>query len=231
MAAPGRGFWRALPVFAGIGPEASAALDAAVRIHDWPAGTVIWQRGDPGDLMVALISGRVKLALISPAGRELILRQAEAGESFGELALFDGEARSADAVAVEAARGAVLTRAAFRQVAARHPDLPLAALAYLGGMVRATTDRLETIALYQLQARLARFFLLALQALHGPEVPEGARLRLPVTQGELAAMLGASRPKLNRALQALRESGAVADDGGVWVFDPALLAAEAEREV
>jgi CRP-like cAMP-binding protein len=231
MAPPGRGFWRALPVFAGVGPAAAAALDGAVRMQDWPAGALIWQRGDPGDSMIALLSGRVKLTLISPAGRELILRQCEPGESFGELALFDGEARSADAVAVEAARGAVLTRAAFRQLAAQHPDLPLAALAYLSGMVRATTDRLETIVLYPLQARLARFFLLALQSLHGTEVPAGARLRLPVTQGELAAMLGASRPKLNRALQALRECGAVADEGGVWVFDPARLAAEAAREV
>ena len=198
---------------------------------DWAAGAVIWQRGDEGAAMVARLAGRVKLTLISPAGRELILRQCESGESFGELALFDGAPRLADAVAVEPARGAVLTRAAFRDLSARHPDLPLAALAYLSGMVRATTDRLETIALYQLQARLARFFLLSLQALHGPEVPAGAGLRLAVTQGELAAMLGASRPKINRALQALRELGAVADEGAVWRFDPALLATEAEREV
>lgn len=231
MSAPGRAFWRSLPLFAGLDAPAAAALDAACQMRDWPAGATIWQRGDAGDHMVALISGRVKLTLVTQAGRELILRQAEAGEVFGELALFDGEPRSADAVAVEASRGAVLTRAGFRALAARHPELPLAALAHLSAMVRATTDRLETIALYQLQGRLARFFLLALQALHGPDVPPGARLRLPVTQSELAAMLGASRPKLNRALQALRDLGAVATEGAVWIFDPELLAAEAEREV
>lgn len=230
MAQPGRAFWQSLPLFAGIGAEAAAALEGACQLRGWRPGAVLWQRGDPGDHLVALTEGRVRLALLTPQGRELILRQAEAGEVFGELAIFDGAPRSADAVALEATRGAVLTRAGFQAVAARHPEVALAALAYLSGMVRATTDRLETIALYQLQSRLARFFLLALQALHGESVPPGARLRLDLTQGDLAAMLGASRPKLNRALQALRDLGAVASDGPVWVFEPALLAAEAGRE-
>lgn len=230
MAAPGRAFWRALPLFSDLGAEACAALDTAARLRDWPAGAVIWQRGDAGTHMIALLSGRVKLTLLSPQGREFILRQAEGGEVFGELALFDGQPRSADAVAIEGARGAVLTRADFQALVARHPELALSGLAYLAGMVRATTDRLEGIALYQLQARLARFFLFALRTLHGPQVPPGARLRLDLTQGDLAAMLGASRPKLNRALQALRDLGAVSDAGGVWDCDPALLAHEAERD-
>ena len=156
---------------------------------------------------------------------EWLLRHAEPGEMLGELALFDGQPRSADATAVGAVTGQVLTRADFRRIAAAHPALYDAALAHLAAMLRGTTEQLESIALYQLQARVARFFLAAFRALHGEDIPDGAALDLRISQGELAALTGASRPKVNRVLADLKAAGALDQDGATWRCDPAALEA------
>ncbi len=218
-------------MFAPLGPEVLDAIAAAAQLRHWTSGQQIFARGDAGDWLVALEAGRVRISLLSAAGRELVLRQAVEGEMLGELALFDAETRSADAVAVGRVTGHVLTRAAFRDIAARHPSLNEAALAHLSAMLRDTTGQLESIALYQLRARVARFFLFALTQLHGDDIPEGAAVHLPVSQGEFATMLGASRPKVNRILQDFRDDGVLADEGpGVWRCDVARLRAEAAAD-
>ena len=226
-----RAFWKSFRMFAPLPPEALDAIAAAAQTRRWSPGEMIFQRGDPGDWLVALESGRVRIVLTTPAGRELVLRQAGPGEMLGELALFDAEPRSADATAAEPTLGHVLTRAEFRAIAARHPDLNQAALAHLSAMLRDTTGQLESIALYQLRARVARFFLFALAQLNGEDIPPDAALRLQVSQGELAAMLGASRPKVNRVLQEFREEGLLRDEGGgVWRCDPDRLRDEAAAD-
>lgn len=224
---PGRALWKSFRMFAPLAPEVLDAIAAAARPMRWGAGEVLFQRGDEGDWLVALTDGQVRIAIATPGGRELVLRHAEAGEMLGEMALFDAEPRSADATAVGAVTGQVLHRAAFRAIAARYPALYDAALAHLSAMLRGTTEQLESIALYQLQARVARFFLFAFRQLHGAEIPEGAALDLAISQGELAALTGASRPKVNRVLTDLKAAGALEQDGQVWRCDPVLLQAMA----
>lgn len=228
----GRGFWKSFRMFAPLPAEALDAVAEAAQTRRWSAGEVLFQRGDDGDWLVALAEGRVKVSLLSASGRELVLRQAEGGEMLGEMALFDAQTRSADATAVTAVEGHVLTRRAFRDLAARHPALNEAALAHLCAMLRDTTGQLETIALYQLRARVARFFLYALARLNeGEDIPEGARIAPGLSQGELAALVGATRPKVNRVLHDFREEGVLRDEGeGVWSCNLALLRAEAAAD-
>lgn len=215
-------------MFEGLGPEVLDAIGAAARAQTWRPGEVLFQRDDPGDWMVALESGRVRISLVTAGGRELVLRHAEAGEMLGELALIDGQPRSADATSSGEVRGHVLSRAAFQSIARRHPEVLQAALAHLAGMLRATTLQLESIALYQLRARVARFLLLTLEQLHGEDVPEGAALALGLSQGDLAAVLGATRPKVNRVLQDFRDEGLIDEADGIWRCAVAGLRAEAE---
>ena len=218
-------------MFAPLPSQALDDLAAAARPRRWAAGEGIFQRGDPGDWLLAIETGRVRVSLGTASGRELVLRQAGPAEMLGELALFDAQPRSADATAAEPTTGHVLTRFAFLSLAARHPQLYDAALAHLSAMLRDTTGQLESIALYQLRARVARFFLFALAQLNGDDIPPDAALRLQVSQGELAAMLGASRPKVNRVLQEFREEGLLRDEGGgVWRCDPDRLRDEAAAD-
>ena len=223
-------FWRSFDLFAGLAPAALEALAGHAQRRQWQAGETLFQRGDPGDWMLALAEGRVKLTLTTPSGRELTLRLAEAGDTLGEFALVDGEPRSADATALEPCSGWVLDRLRFAVLAEAHPALGLSVARYFSRRLRATTEQLEGIALYHLEARLARFLLFTLRQLNGPDLPPEAALRLEISQSELAAVLGASRPKVNRALQSLQELGAIRREGEVWQLDLPALRAAADPE-
>ncbi len=227
---PRPSFWRSIDMFSGLAPAALEGLSRMAQRRDWASGEVLFQRGDSGDWMVVLAEGRVKLTLLTPQGRELILRHAEPADSLGEFALVDGDLRSADATAVGAVTGWVLDRARFARLASEHPELGMAAARYFCRRLRETTDQLEGIALYQLEARLARFFLMTLRQINGADLPQTAVLRLEVSQGELAAILGASRPKVNRALQSLQEAGALIRRGEDWEVDVAALQLSADPE-
>jgi CRP-like cAMP-binding protein len=223
-------FWRSFPLFQDLGDAVLIDIAAAANPVTWPQGTTIFQRGDSGDWLVALKSGRVRLSLLTPSGKELTLRHAEAGDTLGELALFDRNPRSADATTTAETTGYVLTGAAFATLTRRHPDMTLAMAHYLARRLRETTEQLESIALYPLEARAARFLLFTLRQLNGPDLPARATLRLEISQTELATLLGASRPKVNRALASLAEAGALTRRDDSWDCDIAALQALTEPD-
>ena len=202
-------FWRSFPMFEEFDRDTISAIAAVATHRKWAAGTVIFQRGDAGSYMIALISGRIKLSLITPQGRELAIRYMEAGNILGEIAILDGEVRSADAMAVIATEGYVLAKRDLLPLISHRPETAEAVIRFLCGKIRETTERLETMALYDLDARVARFFLATLRQIHGPELPDSANLQLALSQTEIAGIVGASRPKINRSIITLEESGAI----------------------
>lgn len=217
-----------LPMFQGLGPNLLGRVAQALQPRVWAAGTTIFQRGDEGDYMMIVTSGQVRLALIAPHGREFVLRRAGPGDFLGEMAMLDGAPRSSDAAAVGEVRGFLLFRRDYLAFCA-DPALPLAAARYLCGLLRETNERLESLVSYDLQSRIARFLLALLK---GQEAATGgwATLSLDMTQGDLAAMLGASRPKVNRALLGLIEAGVVGRTGQALTCDIAALQEVAERD-
>jgi CRP-like cAMP-binding protein len=220
---PNLAFWRSFPIFDEFDADAVGALALVANPRKWAAGTVLFQRGDAGDHMIALGEGRVKLSLITLAGKELALRHAEEGSILGDMAMLSEEPRSADATAVVATEGFLIFRRDFEQLMADHKSVAPAVIRYLCRRLRETTEQLESIALYDLDARLARFFLAALRQIHGDELPDEARLLVQLNQGEIAAVLGASRPKVNRAIISLEEQGAIKREDGAISCDIALL--------
>jgi CRP/FNR family cyclic AMP-dependent transcriptional regulator len=205
----------ACPLFAGAADEDVRALAAIASAVSWPKGTLIFQQGDGGDYLLVVESGRIRLSLTTAAGRELTLRHADHGAVVGEMGVLDHDVRSADATAVEATRALVLRRGPFERLLAERPGLAQAVIRYLSGRLRETTFQLESVALYELAARLARFLLATLRHVHGEKLDgmDRARLTLDLGQSELAAILGASRPKLNRALATLEADGAISRNG------------------
>ncbi|MCU0856063.1 MAG: cyclic nucleotide-binding domain-containing protein, partial [Rhodobacteraceae bacterium] len=100
----------AYPVFAGLDETSLDDLAAAMTVRTWPSGALIFQRGDDGDYLLLVRSGRLRLSLSSPQGREIMLRTLGAGDVVGEMALIDGLPRSADATAVDPTEALILTR-------------------------------------------------------------------------------------------------------------------------
>lgn len=215
-------------LFSELSPATLTALAASAHRRSWGAGGVIFQRGDEGDQMLAITEGRVRLSLGTATGRELMLRQLGPWEVMGELAIIDGEPRSADATAVEPTTAIVLPRARVLEIAEVRPDLGLAVARHLSRILRATNNQMESIALYDLRMRLVRFFLFSLQQVFGDHPPEEAVLHLGLSQSDLSAVLGASRPKLNQALQSLIAEGAVRREGSDVICSPGRLRQLAE---
>jgi CRP-like cAMP-binding protein len=219
------------PLFSGIGSAALGELAAAGQSRTWPVGTLLFQRGDAGDHMIAVLQGRIRVSLASADGRELILRDVGRGEVLGELALLDGQERSADAQVLTECTGIVIRKADFTRIANRHPDVGLAFARHLCGLLRDTNYQMESIALYDLRMRVIRFFLFSLRQLHGEDLPPSAHLMTGLNQTDLAAVLGASRPKVNRVLQDLTSAGLLRRDGDRFVCNVAGLINLAESDL
>ena len=100
---------------------------------------IIFQKGESGDSLMVVLTGRVKISTLSSEGKEAVLNFIEPGHSFGELAMFDGKPRSADATAIEpsrAVRAAPRRRANFLE---RHPEIAFRIIGILCERVRRTT--------------------------------------------------------------------------------------------
>jgi len=215
-------------LFAALDPASRTELARGAHLRKWPAGRLIFSRGDPGDAMLAIVRGRIRLSLSSARGREIVLATLGPGEIIGEMALLDGEPRSADASAVGATTCIVLPRARFEAVAARRPDIGLALARHLCMLLRRTNFQMESVALHDLQTRLVRFLLAHLARAPVPGSGARHRIALDLNQGEIAAILGATRPKVNMAFRALAEAGALQRDGDMLICDRELLSRLAE---
>ena len=215
-------------LFGGMPAEELEACAAAFREMHFARGEMIFGRGDPGTHLYVVAEGRVRLAVATEEGRELSFRHAVAGDLFGEIAALDGSPRTADATALTEARVYRLDRNALRELCAARPGISDGVIACLCRRLRDTSIQLESIALHPMEVRLARFFLFAL---NNRDVPPGKRVPLDLgfSQGELAQLLGASRPKVNAALGVLENAGAITRTMDRFFCDPAKLSQVARQ--
>lgn len=195
------------PLFAGLAPADLDAVASAMRNARFEAGQLIFSRGDAGQDIYVVAEGRVRLSILTGDGRELSFAQVGPGKLFGEIAMLDGGARTADATAVTKVVAATLSKAAYVRTATTRPAIGEAMTRFLCARIRDADHQLETIALYPIEGRLARFLLAAVALKEG-----GARkvaLELGMSQNDLALLVGASRPKVNAALALLEGCGAI----------------------
>jgi CRP/FNR family transcriptional regulator, cyclic AMP receptor protein len=227
--APGElAVWRSFPIFAEADPQTLAELAIRAMRRRFPAGQMLFCKGDPGSTLLALTDGRIKLSILSSGGRELLIRVAEPGDLVGEIACLDGGERSTDASAMTEVEALIVRREDLRDIAARHPDLFEAAVAHLAALLRGTNDRLEAVALHPVEGRIARFLLFTIHSLHGSDQSDIATLTPNLTQTDIGLMVGATRSKVNRVLQDFRERRILVQDGSVWRCDVAALRAIVE---
>jgi CRP-like cAMP-binding protein len=207
------------PMFGTLDEAARAAVAQEMREATYDAGQVIFARGDPGTDLHVVVKGRVRLSVLTSDGRELSFAHAEPPSIFGELAVFDGRPRSADATAVNKVVTLTLSKAAFSRLLGQRPEVGEAAIRFLSGRLRDADEQLEAIALHPIEARLARFFLAAARQKDPSAKSSKVSLSLPISQSELALLVGASRPKVNAALALLEAEGAIERKGAVVICD------------
>jgi CRP/FNR family transcriptional regulator, cyclic AMP receptor protein len=134
---------RAVPLFSSLDSKATAELGQFLTIHDYPKSATIFRKGDPGDAMYLVDLGKVGISITDADGHVVTLAELGAGDFFGEMAMLDGQGRSANAVALEESRVAKLTRDDFLLFMKSDPRVTLELLTALTARLRRTDDLLR----------------------------------------------------------------------------------------
>jgi CRP-like cAMP-binding protein len=202
----------AVPLFAGLDTAGLVSLARAVRPRRFRRGEVVFHLGDPGDALFVVSAGAVKITLPSEGGDEAIIATLRPGDFFGELALLDGAPRSATAVALEPTETLVLPREPFRALIATEPAIRDALLAAVARELRRLTVHVEELHFLDIAGRLAAR-LAHLATVHGKPGRDGTlRLDAPLTQTDLASMVGCTRQSVNKLLGLFVGDGLIALD-------------------
>jgi len=186
-------------------PAALDALRAASTLRDVARNDVLFRQGDVATELFGIVSGRIAILTKSPDSRESLVAVLESGALFGELALFDGGPRSADARALEPTQLFVVEYRAVRAAIEANPEALWVIVRMFARRLRATDESLADAVFLDVPARTAKRLL---------EIAGDAdEFRLPMTQEDLAGLVGASRERVNKALSLFTRLGWLSTQG------------------
>ena len=179
-------------LFAGLDDDALAKVVEAGRDLEMRRGDLLFREGDDPDELFVVVSGRIAIANKSIDGRESMVALMEEGDLFGEMGLFDGRGRSAEARALETSVVTAVPYGPVRNLYENDPALLWRVVAMLAGRLRTMDVALADSVFLDVTGRTAKRLL----ELAG----EDDEFSLPITQEELAGMVGASRERVNKAI-------------------------------
>ena len=213
-------------LFRGLVTDERDAIVSRARMRHFTAGEIIFLMGSPGTSMMAVLSGKVRISVPSPEGREIVLAIIQAGEVFGEIALLDGKERTADARAMTDCDLAVLERRHVMEFLARQPNAWPRLVEVLCDRLRATDLHMAEVAMQQLPVRLAKVLL----RMSNAETLGRPADRVQISQRELGNIVGAARESVNKCLSEWQRSGVVRIEGiSIIISDRTTLALVAEQ--
>jgi CRP-like cAMP-binding protein len=166
---------------------------------------LLFAEGDESHELYVVHTGRIAIETRSPDGRESLIALMEPGDLFGELPLFDGQGRSAAARALEASEVLSISYDSVRRELSDEPSLLWAAVALLAGRLRSVNAALADAVFLDVTGRTAKRLL----ELAG----DADDFQLPITQEKLAALAGASRERVNKALASFIKLGWISQEG------------------
>lgn len=201
-------------------PDELGDLLAVSAVCKMKAGEEILAQGDEGNAVVIILGGVARISMIAPNGHEIVLDYAEPGAVIGEIAMLDGEPRTASATAVYAGRYLKITRTAAEAFIERHPKVALALLRDMARRLRETDTTIESDRAFAAGPRLARFLKRLTE-----QKADGKKLAGDLSQGELGNFVGMSRENINRQLASWSDAGVIElANGKIRIIDDAHLA-------
>ena len=186
------------PMFAELGGDELQRISSLCHTRQLAAGELLFRKGDPGNALFGIRRGQIRIETGTSGGRRLTLNFMGPGDLFGEVALLDGESRTAAATASEPTELFVLRREDFLAYLEREPKVAIKLIRLLCRQIRWQSERMEEGMLQPLPVRLARR-LCALASDFGSEVH--------ISQEQLGIFVGAARESVNRQLQLWRRDG------------------------
>jgi CRP/FNR family transcriptional regulator, cyclic AMP receptor protein len=175
--------------------------------REFEAGRALMREGDPSAHVELIVRGFVKITNLVE-GNEFLMGIRVPGDLVGEMAGLTGKPRVATAVSCGRVVAYVITRAAFHRFLARHPEAALHMAAVMAERLRWANERRTDYAAHSVEVRLARV-LVEIADICGLVTPEGLTIGVPLSQPELATMIGVSDARIQNAFRDLRGWGLV----------------------
>ena len=209
-------------VLEGVPPEDARRFLAMARRRTFEREQTVFHQGDVADALHLITKGRFALRVVSPLGQSAMLAVRGLGETFGEFALLETDARRTVTVAaLEPGETLSIGGDAFRALLDDYPELKDVLVALLAERLRYSDELILAAHFLDADARV-RWALLRLVPVYG----DGHDVVVPLTQESLAELAGTARGTVNRVLREEQERGAVAlERGRVRVRDRDALAA------
>lgn len=215
--------WQAVPYLAKLAPPIIQALADVAMPRHYMAGAVIFSEGDPENGLYMVEQGQVKICRYSKEGREQILNLFGPGDTFNDVAVLDGGASPATAIAFTDATLWRVARPDLQALATRHPALAWALIESIARRTRYLVGLVQDLSLRSVKSRLAKLLLDQAQSAQQEAVPR------MLTQEEMASRLGTVREVVGRALRTLVNAGIIEfDRHQIVILDLDRLAEEAE---
>jgi CRP-like cAMP-binding protein len=212
-----------VPVFSALTPDELARVAQVVVPRRFEAGEIVFKEGDEGSTCYVVRSGRARAVREHPDGRSITLAHFGPGDIFGEMAMLDGERRSATVESIEGTEAIAILSADMHRLLREYPDISVKLIAALGQRLRETNERLARQSFQTVQSRVASVLAQLVESTRSEGVPEGDVV-ITATQAELAQLAGSSRESASRFLAVLERAGIISQGRGrLTVHDPGAL--------
>jgi CRP-like cAMP-binding protein len=212
-----------VPVFSTLSPEELEHVAQAVVPRRFAAGEVVFKEGDEGSTCYVVRSGRMRAVRGNPDGRTITLAHFGPGDIFGEMAMLDGERRSATVESIEDTDAIAILSADMHRLLREYPDISVKLIAALARRLRETNERLARQSFQTVQSRVAAVLAELVQEARLDGRTEGD-VEITATQAELAQMAGSSRESASRFLAVLERARIISQGRGkLTVHDPEAL--------
>ena len=147
------------PLFRELPSTVIDRLGSYMKRRSVARGSTIFAKGDPGDALMGVLAGTVKISVPSADGRDVVLNIINEGGIFGEIALLDGHPRTADAIAMSECQLMIIERRDFVQFLRSQPDVALKFIEILCARLRRTSEQVQDVTFLDLPTRLAKTLL------------------------------------------------------------------------
>jgi CRP/FNR family transcriptional regulator, cyclic AMP receptor protein len=184
-------------LFGKLTPRHVDRLSACIVTKSVKRGTNIFAKGDPGTSLCAVGSGTVQISVTTVDGKDAVFNMLGKGDIFGEIALLDGNPRTADATAETDCELFVIERRDFLPLMREEPDIALRIIEILCSKLRRTTEQAEEVMFLDLPSRLAK----ALLRLVAADTAGMQERKISITQRDLGSIIGMSRESTNKQLR------------------------------
>lgn len=205
-----------VPLFERLSRAELQKLAMLTQRKKFAAGTAIFFQDDPSDSLYVVLSGSAKVFRTSEDGRDRIMTTLRAGDAFGELAMIEGQPRSASVQTLEDTEMLVLKRKDFERFAGEHPEFLYKMLQGMCERVRKINEDVLDLSFKDVPYRVLRL-LAQLVTRHGESGADGWRITLPLTVRELSSMVGSNTETVGRLLDRYESDGLIRRQGSNWV--------------